>query len=357
MIDSNRFIDVAFGDSPLERLLAGLVPGGKLSAAALLAALDTESEEVLEETFRHLADLGVEVELADLPACSPDSQIAARLNLEQQMRCAAELMENLEEGDPLRVYLEELAAIPVCGDIRQLALSLAEANREGKECREKNRIMELCYSRIVELAFGFTGRGLLLLDLIQEGSMGLWEGLDQYEGVEGDIAECCDHCIRFHMTKAVVLQAHAAGVGQRLRTAVEDYRSVDERLLSELGRNPTLEEMAQALHMTVAEAALAGEMLENARNLDRVLKPREETLPQEEDQAVEDTAYFQMRQRIAELLSGLSEADAKLLTLRYGLEGGNPQTPQQVAEKLGIPVSEIATREAQILAKLRQQKD
>jgi DNA-directed RNA polymerase sigma subunit (sigma70/sigma32) len=187
--------------------------------------------------------------------------------------------------------------------------------------------------------------------------MGLWEGLCQYEGVDTDIEEFRDARIQFYMTKAIATQAHAAGVGQRLRTAVEDYRSVDERLLSELGRNPTLEELAEALHMTVEEAALAGQILEQARAMNRVLKPQEEELPQEEDQAVEDTAYFQMRQRIAELLSGLSEADAKLLTLRYGLEGGNPLTPQQVAEKLGIPVSEIAAKEAQILAQLRQQKD
>jgi len=350
---SERFIDVAFGDSPLEKLLDSLGPGMQLSSATLLAALDTESEEVLEETFGHLACMGVEVDISDLPPCRPDGQIASRLRLEEQMQSALQLLENLEEGDPLKVYLEELAAIPVCGDIHALSQALAEANKAGTDCPEKNRIMELSYSRIVELSFGFTGHGLLLMDLIQEGSMGLWEGLSQYE--EGNIEDYRDLWIRFYMTKAVVLQAHAAGVGQRLRTAVEDYRSVDERLLGELGRSPTLEELAEALHMTPAETALAGEILENARSLNRVLKPQEEQLPQEEDQAVEDTAYFQMRQRIAELLSGLPEQDAKLLTLRYGLEGGAPLSPQQVAEKLGIPVAEISTREAKILAKLRQQ--
>ena len=355
MTYSERFIDVAFGDGPLEKLLSGLDTCSELSAAALLTALDTESEEVLEETFLHLADLEVQLNLSDMPAYHADAQIAARLRLEQQMESVAQLMENLEDGDPLKVYLEELAAIPVCGDIQLLAQELAEANREEQSYPKNNRIMELCYSRIVERAFEFTGHGLLLMDLIQEGSMGLWERLCCYN--EGDIEEFCDYWIRFYMTKAVVLQAHAAGVGQRLRTAVEDYRSVDERLLSELGRSPTVEEIAEALHISPAEAALAGGVLEKARNLNRVLKPQEEELPQEEDQAVEDTAYFQMRQRIAELLSGLSEQDAKLLTLRYGLEGRAPESPQQVAEKLGIPVTEISAREAQILMKLRQQKD
>ena len=96
-------------------------------------------------------------------------------------------------------------------------------------------------------------------------------------------------------------------------------------------------------------------MLENARNLDRVLKPREETLPQEEDQAVEDTAYFQMRQRIMELLSTLPETDAKVLTLRFGLEGGMPLSPEETGRKLGLTSQEVVEKEANALIKLRQQ--
>ena len=353
MTNSDRFIDVAFGDSPLEKMLSGLTPGAKLSAATLLAAADTENEEVLEETFRLL-----EVDLEDLPFYRADSQIVARLNLEAQIGSTSQLLENLEEGDPLKVYLEELAAIPSCGDIHMLALELAKANRQGEESPEMGDILNLSLGRVVELALEYTDHGVLLLDLIQEGSMGLWEGLRQYQNAEVDIEEFRDAWVRFFMTKAVVLQAHAAGVGQRLRTAVEDYRSVDERLLGELGRNPTQEEIAEALHITVDEVVLVGQILDNARKLSRVMKtPEEEDMPQEEDQAVEDTAYFQMRQRIAELLSALSAEDAQLLTLRYGLEGGSPQTPQQVAAKLGIPVEEVGTREAAILMKLRQQKD
>jgi len=96
--------------------------------------------------------------------------------------------------------------------------------------------------------------------------------------------------------------------------------------------------------------------LENARMLNRVKKPEPEQIPQEEDQAVEDTAYFQMRQRIAELLSKLSAEDAKLLTLRYGLEGAIPLDPQQVGKQLGLTPEEVMERETAALAMLRQQK-
>ena len=95
-------------------------------------------------------------------------------------------------------------------------------------------------------------------------------------------------------------------------------------------------------------------MVANARDMNRVHTPEPEQLPQDEDQAVEDTAYFQMRSRVQELLSGLSPEDARLLTLRYGLEGGRPLEPAQVAVKLGIPAEEVIKREAAALAKLRQ---
>ena len=156
------------------------------------------------------------------------------------------------------------------------------------------------------------------------------------------------------MAKAVVLQAEASGLGQKMRQALEDYRAVDERLLSDLGRNPTLEEIAQELHMTVDAAAAVRKNLENARLLAQAKRPEE---PEEEEiaetQAVEDTAYFQMRQRINDLLSELSPEDAKLLTLRYGLEGGKPLTAEEVGRKLGLTSQEVTAREAAALVKLR----
>ena len=138
---------------------------------------------------------------------------------------------------------------------------------------------------------------------------------------------------------------------------MEDYRAVDERLVSELGRNPTQEEIAEELHMSAEETANLAQMLTAARKLAQA-RPAEEEPTQEEEaeeqQAVEDTAYFQARQRIAEMLSMLSEEDAKLLSLRFGLEGGLPMTPEETGRKLGLTPEEVVTREAAALAVLRQ---
>ena len=157
------------------------------------------------------------------------------------------------------------------------------------------------------------------------------------------------------MAKAVTLQARSTGVGQKMRTALEDYRAVDERLLSELGRNPTIEEIALELHMSVEETAAVKKMLDDARILARAKKPPvdEEEEKEAQEQAVEDTALFQMRQRISDLLSGLNEKDQKLLSLRFGLEGGKPLSPEETGRRLGLTPEEVVAKEAAALMKLR----
>ena len=140
-----------------------------------------------------------------------------------------------------------------------------------------------------------------------------------------------------------------------MRQAREDYKAVDERLLSELGRNATLEEIAEQMHMGAEETELVKRMLDSARLVNRAKaenEPEEEEQI-EEEQHVEDTALFQMRQRIADLLSDLSETESRLLTLRFGLEGGLPLSPEETGRKLNLTPEEVVAKEAAALAKLR----
>ena len=214
-------------------------------------------------------------------------------------------------------------------------------------------LTNLGLSRVIQLAGEHTGYGVLLLDLIQEGSLGLWQAIRCYRG--GDYAAHRDRWIRFYLAKIVTLQARANGVGQKLRGALEDYRAVDERLLGELGRNPTLAEIAEQLHMSREEAEAVRQMLENARLMNKARgaeQPPEEE--EEEEQAVENTALFQMRQRISDLLSGLPERDVKLLTLRFGLEGGLPLSPADTGKQLNMTAEEVVAAEAAALSRLRK---
>ncbi len=341
-------LEFSFEPAPWEQWLGNFPQGASVPAGGLLTLLEGEEEQELEDALQAMEEAGMELDIRDLPKSFGSGETALRLRQEQQLAQKGISPDALEENDPLRLYLEEIAAIPVCGDEDLLAQDAAA----GKESAA-NALTNLGLSRVVEMAGAFTGYGVLLTDLIQEGSLGLWKAVGSYR--EGEYSAFRDHWIRFYLARAVALQARSSGVGERLRQAMEDYRQVDQRLLSDLGRNATVEEIAQELHLSVEQAESVRAMLENARLLQQAHPSAEdEETPEEAEQAVENTAAFQMHQRIADLLSSLEPEEARLLTLRFGLEGGKPMTPQETGRILGLTPDEVVAGEAAALAKLRK---
>ena len=338
-------LEFTFEENPMDSILASC--GGKLSAARFLALMEGETEEALEDALLELENRGIMLDISDLPKPAGTGEAAVRLRREEQLVKQENFWTTLEENDPLRLYLEELAAIPAFGVEDLLAARCAAGDESARE-----QLLNLSLSHVVETAKELTGHGVLLLDLIQEGSLGLWQAITCYEG--GDFAAGRDWWIRSAMAKLIALQARDSGVGQRMRQALEDYKAVDERLLSDLGRNATIEEIAEELHMSTEETALVKNMLDNARMLNRAKAENEaEEETPEDEQHVEDTALFRMRQRISDLLSGLSDMDAKLLTMRFGLEGGLPLSPEETGRKLGLTPEEVVARETAALGQLR----
>ena len=342
-------MEFTFEQSPWEQALEALQPGAEMNILTLLSLLEEEDEDAALEALDAMEEKGVALSVRDLPNLPTGGNMALRLRQEAQLVASGKLLTGLEENDPLRLYLEELAATPAAGDIDLLALQYLEGDEDAAQ-----KLVTLSLSRVVELAAELAGKNVLLLDLIQEGSMGLWQGILNYTGGSFDTHR--DWWIRQYLHRAVFMQARSGEMGQKLRQGMEDYRDVDQKLLAELGRNPTLEEIAQAMHVEAEEAAVYSNMLTMAQTRRQVDEAMEEKEPEpEEDQAVEDTAYFQMRQRIGELLSVLSAEDAQLLTLRFGLEGGMPMSPEETGRKLGLTPQEVVTKEANALAKLRRQ--
>ena len=340
-------LEFSFEPSPWETWLRTKQMGDLVSAAQLLTILEEETEQAAEDALQEMEMACMMLDISDLPKNNGTGEAALRLRREVQLVQQGLNPLDLEENDPLRLYLEEVAAMPVCGDENLLAESAARGKQAAME-----QLTVLGLSRVMELAGDYVGYGVLLLDLIQEGSMGLWHAIQNYHG--GAYAPIRDKWIRFYMAKAVFLQARSAGVGQKLRTAMEDYRAVDERLLGDLGRNATAAEIAEELHLSVEETEVVRRMLENARMMHKAHEDTEEPEPTEEDeQAVENIALFQMRQRISDLLSDLSETDVKLLNLRFGLEGGLPMSTEETGRKLGLTPEEVVARETAILANLR----
>lgn len=337
-----------FEQTPWELALAGLHRGDRLSAARFLTLLEDADEEETENAFLDLEEKGISLDITGLPVDTGAGETALRLRLEEQLVQNGRLPEGLEENDPLRLYLQEVESL-AGEDVSALIASCAQGNESAY-----SRLVNTMLPRVVASAKNMTGKGVLLLDLMQEGSLGLWQGILCY--AEGDFYAHCDWWIDLYMAKTVVMQARNRGIGQKLRKATEEYAQADHRLLAELGRNPTLEEIAAELQISPETAMILEGTVLSARMAAQVESQRAPKEPQPEDQqAVEDTAYFQTRQRILELLSNLEEIDAKLLTYRYGLEGGLPMSPAQAGEKLGLTAEEVVKREALALAKLRNE--
>ena len=343
-------LEFSFDTAPWEAALGQLADGSSVDAVQMLTLLEGESEECVEEALLQLELRRIALDVSRLPKASAEGEAALRLRREEQLVRSGDLVKDLDENDPLRLYLEEVAALPAAGDPQRMAERFA-----GGYDPVLPGLTNLMLSTVIEMAKQWTGRGVLLMDLIQEGSLGLWQGILSFRS--GDFAEHARWWIRQYLARAVLLQARQSGLGQHLKQAMEDYRAVDEQLLMELGRNPTLEEIAQRMHMDAAEVENVARMLENARFLQSA---KQETAPPEEDdpeeaQHVEDTALFQSRQRISEMLSGLSDREKTVITLRFGLEGGLPLSPEDAGRRLGLTAEEVVAMEAAALAKMRNQ--
>lgn len=342
--------DFVFEQAPWEAYLRSCKNGSVISGWNLISMLEDEEDDAVEDAFSILTVKKLQLDLSGLPQMSAGSNTAQRLQQEREYVTGGLKTALMEETDPLRLYLEEIAAAPACGDEKLLAEQLSSGDQ-----RAAQRLTELGLSRVVEIAAEYAGQAVLLLDLIQEGNIGLWEAISGYRG--GDYVAQRDEAIRSSVLKAIVLQARSNGISQKMKKALQDYRAADQHLLTKLGRNPGLEEIAQEMHISLEQAQTIEKTMADILLLQKAEKlaaPKEETA--EDELPVEDTAYFQMRQRISEMLSVLDEQEARILTMRFGLEKGLPMSAEEVAKALGITTAAVTACETAALSKLRAEK-
>lgn len=339
--------DFLFEQTPWETYLFSQQNGSCVSASNLFAMLEEADEETIDDAFAIMAEKSLSLDLRSLPRAASVGPSALRLAEEIAFVQNGWNTRILDETDPLRLYLEDLASIPAYGDENVLAADVSAGDEAAA-----SELMNLGLSRVQELVSSYVGFNVLLMDLIQEASIGLWQAIHSYSS--GNYTKYRDRMICNALDKTVFLQAKNTGIAQKMRDAMQDYKSVDEKLLIELGRNPSLEEIAANMHVTREEAEIVQKMMEDALLIQQAEKISSPAPEEPDDElAVEDTAYFQMRQRIEELLSALSPEDAKLLTLRFGLEKGLPLSPEEAGRIMGLTTSEVISRESAALSKLR----
>lgn len=342
--------EFSFELTPWEAALDTMHPGDTMDALHFLTLLEAESDDMAAEALQDLEQKHIALDISNLPRDTGAGEAARRLDWEKKLADQGKLLENLPENDPLGLYLQELAAIPVAGGQEVYLQKYLAGDQQAAE-----QLANGMLSYVVEEAMHCAGRGVLLLDLIQEGSLGLWQGILGYR--EGDFTEHCLWYIRQRLSSAVLMQMRSSGLGRKLRQGMEQYLNADKVLLMELGRNATLEEIALKMHITPEEAGVYEKMMENARlrqQLEAAVSPKEPT--PEDELPVEDTAYFHSRQRVVEMLSTLGREEARVVTMRFGLEGGMPMSPQEVGEKMNMTADQVVAMEASALKKLRQEQ-
>lgn len=345
--------DIDYVQTPWDRAVEKLRGGDTINARRFLTLMEMSEDQSSEDAALELEQLGVMLDVSDLPKIVGNPETDARLEMEQKLFAQGGWKESLEKRDPLRLFIQEMER---CENIED-GSDLAQKGAAGDE-KALQQLTSGYLRTVYECAGEFMGKGVLLLDLIQEGSLGLWQGILNYEG--GSFREHALWWIRQAMARAVTLQAQASGVGQHLASQIESFHKADKNLLTKLGRNPTMAELALEMNITLEEANALAKMLREIQNMAKIKAIEEkgpEAVAEEEDQAVEDTAYFQTRERVDDLLSGLTEQETELLNLRYGLNGKPPLSVAETASKLHMTGEEVVAAEAAALAKMRRSSD
>ena len=194
-------LDISFSNWEME--LEKFAPGEKIDALHLLALTEEDS---LEDALEQLEEKQIGIDIGGIGQIPVSAETALRLRREKELADKNGLLTDLSETDPLRVYLEELALLPAAGDLQVLA----QAYLNGEET-VMSRLTDGMLSLVVEKATALAGKGVLLLDLIQEGSLGLWQGILAYTG--GDIKSHCGAWIDFYMAREMCRCAREGGIG------------------------------------------------------------------------------------------------------------------------------------------------
>jgi DNA-directed RNA polymerase sigma subunit (sigma70/sigma32) len=191
-------LEFSFDKAPWEDKLMALQPGDTVSAVELLTLLEGESEDTVQNVLLELEARSVALDVTGLPKGFGNGEAALRLRREAELVKSGMLMQSLEENDPLRLYLEEVAGLPAAGDPQRMAERFA-----GGYDPVLPALTNAMLPAVVDLACQHTGRGVLLLDLIQEGSLGLWQGILSYR--QGEFVTHATWWIRQYLARAVTL--------------------------------------------------------------------------------------------------------------------------------------------------------
>ena len=270
---------------------------------------------------------------------------------------AVDLLEGVGTDDPVRMYLKEIGTVPLLSADEEL--ELAKRHAQGDEAA-KERLIEANLRLVVSIAKRYTGRGMSFLDLVQEGNLGLIKGVEKFDYTKGyKLSTYATWWIRQSVTRALADQARTIRVPVHMVETINKMSKMQRKLTLELGYEPSIQELAQALDMTEEKVM---EIMQIAREPASLETP----IGEEDDSNLGDfvadsnvvtpeanVESVMLREHIDTLLGDLKERERQVIVLRFGLEDGHPRTLEEVGKEFNVTRERIRQIEAKALRKLR----
>ncbi len=330
---------------------------GKITYGELAAELGEANPEQIDKVFEAFEEIGVNVLKDDEDFLEPDIDDLDEVEDIKLEDIDLVNIEGVSVDDPVRMYLREIGRIPLLNFEEEL--ELAEKVLEGNE-EAKQKLAESNLRLVVSIAKKYVGRGMLFLDLIQEGNMGLIKAVEKFDYKKGyKFSTYATWWIRQAITRAIADQARTIRIPVHMVETINKLIRTSRHLLQILGREPTPEEIAEEMEIPVEKVMEIQKIAQDPVSLETPIGEEDDShlgdfIPDDESPAPHDSAaYTLLKEQLEEVMSTLTPREAKVLKLRFGLEDGKARTLEEVGKEFQVTRERIRQIEAKALRKLR----
>jgi len=346
-----------------EDLLKKAKKDNKIDQRDIFAVIpDTpENVDVLDGLYTELADANIVITSATEPNATEftDEWVAED---EEEIKLDEQVYLDDIADDSVRLYLREIGKIPLLTAEQELALAqrVVAGDKDAKD-----KMAEANMRLVVSIAKRYVGRGLDLLDLIQEGNTGLLRAVEKFDPDKGfKFSTYATWWIRQAITRAIADQARTIRIPVHMVETINKLLRTQRRLTQELNREPTNEEIAEAMEIDVDKVEHIMKIKQDISSLDASVRDDEEDsvlgdfIEDEDTVSPEESATTELlKEHVQDMLGALTEREQKILKLRFGLEDGKSHTLEEVGQEFNVTRERIRQIEAKALAKLRKHKD
>ncbi|MCR4427482.1 MAG: RNA polymerase sigma factor RpoD [Firmicutes bacterium] len=323
-----------------------------------LQNVDLTAEQI-DDMYEALGEYGVEIvpdttEAEAVDGIEPADEVVEH---EEDVEIDLTIPEGVAIDDPVRMYLKEIGRVPLL--TAEEEVHLARRIEAGDESA-KRRLTEANLRLVVSIAKRYVGRGMLFLDLIQEGNLGLLKAVEKFDYRKGyKFSTYATWWIRQAITRAIADQARTIRIPVHMVETINKLIRVSRQLLQELGREPTPEEIAKEMNLTVDRVREIQKVAQEPVSLETPIGEEEDShlgdfIEDEDALAPPDAASFRLlREQLQEVLYTLAPREEKVLRLRFGIDDGRARTLEEVGQEFGVTRERIRQIEAKALRKLR----